>query len=424
MTICPAYFKIQATLQEKNQPHLWELDPENLPKRYWNMKDNKEDDFHMAAFGRKISMKLFHELMHTNVFWDTPRLHFDDMKVDGNVAYNFDRAAALAEQNPTMAARNIDTIVYWSLGNYFKKYNWATGYARLPEITENEPATETEGAGSKNEKRIPKGGRGGGGGGGSGGSRPTKSQAPPPPPPTTQAPPPPPPPPPTSQAPPPPPPSSSQAPPPPPPSSSQKPSSSQALTSSVVTPSSIQTSVSVSAQASLTTLASSSHITTSHSASCSGTLCPTTATGTHSNTCTGTLCTETSSVSSSTVSGREEIVTDVPEPISAGDMSNSQASKFEAGILAWEAAGGLALWNMAMPGTMGAGLGEPGATDVSGGDPEPTEVGTVGPSDGMSMPTGVPENNGTWTARSVRGSDVVNTKQALEWKRGWLRYIF
>ncbi|KAJ4296862.1 hypothetical protein N0V90_006910 [Kalmusia sp. IMI 367209] len=412
MTICPAYFTIQATLESKKQTPLWALKP-TLPKQYWNMADNRVDDYHLAAFGRMIGMKLFHELMHTQAFWNQPRLYFDDMLLkNGDVAYGFDGAATLAKEDPAKAARNIDTLVYWSLAMHFNKYRWETGYARLPGETSAESETPAAGdpESSTIEKRVPKGGRGGGrgggSGGGSGGSTPSKSVAPPPPPPistpTPLSPPPstPTPPPPPASTPAPPPPPSSPHTPPPPPSSSQRSSSPSTQLPSTSEPT-------ITSLATVTSSASHSG-TTTHRSSCSGTLC--TSTVTHSASCSGTgtrkVC------PSSTQSGHEEIVTAKPEPLTAGDMSGSEKTNLAAGVLAWEAAGGLALWNMALPGTMGD------LTDV------PTEVASAG----MSLPTGTVGNgtlgNGTFTVRSAVAVQRGEEESKGWWKRGYWKYIF
>ncbi|KAJ4346924.1 uncharacterized protein N0V89_010857 [Didymosphaeria variabile] len=149
MVICPAYFEIQATLEKKDQLHLWELNRDSLPEKYWNMGEDKTDDFHMAAFGRKIGMKLFHEMMHTSFFHPT-RNYFKDQLLTtglktGQKAYTFVGAAQLASENKDLAAKNIDNVVYWSIANYFERYHWETGYARLPGAeSPKEPAKRAE----------------------------------------------------------------------------------------------------------------------------------------------------------------------------------------------------------------------------------------------------------------------------------------
>jgi hypothetical protein len=348
MVICPAYFKFQPALKAKDQLHLWELDRAELPTKYWNMKENKEGDYHMAAFGRMIANKLFHEMMHTSMFHSVPN-YFDDQSLSTTqLAYTFIGATELAKKNKNLAAKNIDTIVYWSIANYFDKYHWATGFARLPEAEpQQEQEEDSSDAGAKEmEKRSPKGRKGGiGGGGGNGGglgggsrrttkknNAPISTPAPRPTPSTAIA-------------------HTSRTVAPLPSSSKvvQAPSSSKTLSRSpsAATPSTRSSATITSAPHSLT-----------HS--------PTgTALSRTSKRCSGTLCTSTrtsSRSSSSSSTGKEPAITLSPDPISAEDVKLAAANKVEASVQAWESAGAgvLALWGlseMEPTGTVDAGNG-------------------------------------------------------------------
>jgi hypothetical protein len=50
---------------------LWDLDQNNLPKIFYSMQDSESEELYMTALGSKISMKVFHEFMHVDLFHRT-----------------------------------------------------------------------------------------------------------------------------------------------------------------------------------------------------------------------------------------------------------------------------------------------------------------------------------------------------------------